>query len=151
MTDFDPNQFDALRTALLDLQGPGPAVPRELDDAILSDARRSFAARRRKWVRVQRIGAGLAAAALLAIAIRVLIPGANSPVRPLQRPQLAQAADINRDGHIDILDAFIVARHIARHDPLDPAWDLNGDGVVDQKDVDLIAHLAVRVEGGKPQ
>jgi hypothetical protein len=151
MTEFDPNQFAALKAALADLSGPGPSVPRELDHAILLEARRSFAARRRRWVIAQRIGAGLAAAAVLMIAVRVFVPAFRSSAPPSQRPQLAQAADINRDGRVDILDAFIVARHISRGEALDPAWDINGDGVVDQKDVDLIAHLAVRADGGKPQ
>jgi hypothetical protein len=151
MTEFDPNQFAALKAALADVSRPGPSVPPELDRAILSEARRSFAARRRRWAIAQRIGAGLAAAAVLTIAVRVFVPAFRLSAPPSQRPQLAQAADINRDGKVDILDAFIVARHIARGEALDPAWDINGDGVVDQKDVDLIAHLAVRADGGKQQ
>jgi hypothetical protein len=151
MTEFDPNQFDSLRAALGELYGHVPSVPASVDDSILSEARRSFARRRRTWALVQRIGVGLAAAAVLAIAVRAFFPSATSPVGPVQRPQLAQAADVNHDGRVDILDAYVVARHVARHEPLDPAWDINGDGVVDQKDVDLIAHLAVRVDGGKPQ
>lgn len=150
MTDFDPEQFERLRAGLMRLQPPGPRVPGKLDEAILADARRSVAMRRRRWMLVQRIGAGLAAAAVLAIAIRVFHPGSTSisPAPSSQRPQLAQAADVNHDGRVDILDAYVVARHIARHEPLDPAWDVNGDGVVDQKDVDLIAHMAVQTTGG---
>lgn len=151
MTEFDPGQFEKLKVALAELNGPGPDVPPELDRAILADARRAFAARRRKWVILQRISAGLAAAAVLAIAVRLFFPAMHSSVAPVQHAQLAQAADINHDGRVDILDAYIVARHIARHEPLDPAWDINHDGVVDQKDVDLIAHLAVQTDGGKPQ
>ena len=149
MTEFDPGQFEALRAGLKRMHGAGPAVPREIDEAILAGARRSLVARRRRWALVQRIGGAVAAAAVLAIAIRVFHPGASSPLPPTQRPQLAQAADVNHDGRVDILDAYVVARHIARHEPLDPAWDVNGDGVVDQKDVDLIAHLAVQTTGGK--
>jgi hypothetical protein len=153
MTDFDPEQFEALRAGLKRMETPGPRVPAELDEAILSDARQSFAARRRRWTLVQRIGGGLAAAAVLAIAVRVFYPPptTNAPMQAAHRPQLAQAADVNHDGRVDILDAYVVARHIARHEPLDPAWDVNGDGVVDQKDVDLIAHMAVQTEGGHPR
>jgi hypothetical protein len=151
MIEFDPDQLGNLKAALAEIHGRVPVVPAELDDAILSEARRSFARRRKLWTLAQRVGLGLAAAAVLAIAVRAFLPSATSRVAPLQRPQLAQAADVNRDGRVDILDAFVVARSIARHEPLDPAWDVNGDGVVDQKDVDLIAHLAVRVDGGKPQ
>ena len=151
MSEFDPDQLGNLKAALAQIHGRVPSVPAELDESILAGARRSFARRRKAWMLVQRIGLGLAAAAVLALAVRAFLPGATSPVGPLQRPQLAQAADVNHDGRVDILDAFVVARAIARHEPLDPAWDVNGDGVVDQKDVDLIAHLAVRVDGGKPQ
>lgn len=151
MSEFDPGQFEKLKTALSELHGSGPGVPSEVDREILAGARRAFAARRRRWVFVQRIGAGLAAAAVLALGVRLFFPGPHSVVAPVQRAQLAQAADINRDGRVDILDAYLVARHIARHEPLDSAWDINGDGVVDQKDVDLIAHLAVQTEEGKPQ
>lgn len=149
MTEFDFDQFPKLKAALAEMDSPGPSVPSELDQRILADARRSYAARRRRWVMIQRIGAGLAAAAVVVIAIRLFIPSAH-PAAPTSspRPQLAVAADINQDGRVDVLDAFVVARHIARHDPLDSAWDINGDGVVDQKDVDLIAHLAVQTTGG---
>lgn len=148
MTDFDPEQFERLRAGLMRLQPPRPRVPREVDEAILADARRSFVIRRRRWMLVQRIGAGLAAAAVLAIAIRVFHPTPVAPSAATPRPQVARVGDVNRDGRVDILDAYVVARHIARHEPLDPAWDVNGDGVVDQKDVDLIAHMAVQTTGG---
>jgi hypothetical protein len=150
MTEFDPNQFRLFKAELARLNEPGIAVPMELDEAILSGAKSSFDSRRRKWMIIQRIGAGLAAAAVLAIAVHIFLPSPHSP-GPLERPQLAQMADINHDGRVDILDAYVVARHIARHDSLDKAWDINGDGVVDQKDVDLIATLAVHVSGEKPQ
>lgn len=152
MSEFDLDPFQKLRAALAEAESPGPPVPSEIDRRILDQARRSYAARRRKWAIVQRIGAGLAAAAMIAIVVRLFVPGLRpKPPMPVARPQLAEAADINHDGRVDILDAFVVARHIARHEPLDPAWDINGDGVVDQRDVDLIAHLAVRANGANAQ
>lgn len=152
MTRFNPHddqaeQFPAeLREALVRLHDPGIAVPPEVDEFILSGARRSFHHRRRRWLLVRRVGAAVAAAAVLVIAVKVFVPTrtAPSPVAFSQRPQLAQAADVNHDGRVDIVDAYIVARKIAHHEPLDPAWDINGDGVIDQKDVDLIANMAVQ-------
>ena len=47
-----------------------------------------------------------------------------------------------------ILDAFALARHIEHGDRLDPRWDVNGDGVVDQTDVDWVATTAVRIDRG---
>jgi hypothetical protein len=152
MTEFEFNQFEKLKAALVEAEGARPPVPSEIDRQILAKARQSYVARRRTWAVLQRTGTGLAAAAVIAIAVRVFWPGVRpTTTAPAQRPQLAQAADINRDGRVDILDAYVVARHIARHEPLDPAWDVNGDGIVDQKDVDLIAHLAVRADAGKAQ
>jgi hypothetical protein len=150
MTEFDSNEFRLFKAELARLNEPGIAVPPELDEVILSGAKNAFNSRRRKWMIIQRIGAGLAAAAVLAIAVHIFLPSPHS-TGPIERPQLAQVADINHDGRVDILDAYVVARHIAQHDSLDKAWDINGDGIVDQKDVDLIATLAVHVSGEKPQ
>lgn len=150
MSQFDPNTFDrdpqlpaALGLALRDLH-PAVPTPPELDARILGAARLAYRARQRRSGWVRGLAAGLAAAAAIAIAFRVFIPAAHWSPSAAPRPQLAQVADINHDGRVDILDAYTVARHIARHDALDRAWDINGDGVVDQKDVDLIAHLAVQ-------
>ncbi|HXE56118.1 MAG TPA: dockerin type I repeat-containing protein, partial [Tepidisphaeraceae bacterium] len=156
MRQFDPDQDPLtqlpteLRDALIRSQEPPVAVPPQMDRAILSEARRIFAERRRRWVLIRRIGAAVAAAAVLAIAVRVYLPRQTppAPVASAQHPQpLIQVADINHDGHVDIVDALIVAQHIARHEPLDPTWDVNGDGIVDQKDVDLIAQMAVQAAG----
>jgi hypothetical protein len=147
MADFEFDQFPMFKEKLTRLHEPPLAVPAELDDAILAQAKRSYRVRVRRWAMVQRIGLGLAAAAVLAIGFRVFISRDPLPPAAFQRPQLAQLADVNHDGRVDILDAYSVARHIARHESLDAAWDVNGDGVVDQKDVDIIANLAVHVSG----
>lgn len=153
MAGFDPNP-DAtdldlpprLREAMVRMHLIDLPVPTELDRAILADAKRSFLRRRRAWMVISRLSIGIATAALVAIAVRVFVaaPSSHPPTAMVQPPRLYQIADVNHDGRVDILDAYIVARKIARHEPLDPAWDINGDGVVDQKDVDLIATLAVR-------
>ena len=111
---------------------------------ILSAARIRLS-RRRRVVAIVRWGFAAAAAALVVLVLRVNLVHAPSA------PQVAQAGDINHDGRVDILDAYIVARGIAHHDPLPAQWDVNGDGVVDQKDVDFIANQAVHVSGGTVQ
>lgn len=157
MSEFETGQSetpelpDGLRRALVGLHEPAVSVPREIDHAVLRDARLAFGRRRRLWIGTRWAAAVLAAAAMVVIAVRLFVnvpsrqegglaaaPGVGS------RPQLAQLADVNRDNRVNILDAYVVARHIARGEALDPAWDVNGDGVVDQKDVDLIANLAVQ-------
>jgi len=61
--------------------------------------------------------------------------------------------DINRDGHVDVLDAFALARRIETGGTLDPRWDINGDGRVDRADVNAIAARAVSLAqaGAEPK
>jgi hypothetical protein len=133
---------EVLRHALVDLQKPRIPVPGQIDVAILREARLTFGRRRRLWIGTRWAAAILAAAAMVTIAVRLFVTGIG-PDGGRERPQLAQVADVNHDNKVNILDAYIVARHISRHEALDPAWDVNGDGVVDQKDVDQIAQMAV--------
>ena len=67
--------------------------------------------------------------------------------RPSQ-PQFARE-DVNRDGRVDILDAFQLARE--KESGASPAGiDLNEDGRIDRRDAELIATHAVKLEkGGK--
>jgi hypothetical protein len=134
-----------IREALARLDEPEVQIPRQLDARILSDARAGFLRRRRFWLAARVAGGIAAAAAVVFVAIHLLVPRSNRPALATnQHLTLTQAADINHDGRVDILDAYILAQKIARRESLDPAWDLNGDGVVDQKDVDLIAGIAVQ-------
>jgi hypothetical protein len=62
-----------------------------------------------------------------------------------QTPTCARE-DLNHDGRVDILDAFQLARELRAGKK--PAVDLNGDGVVDERDADVIATRAVSLEKG---
>ncbi len=44
--------------------------------------------------------------------------------------------DFDHDGQITILDISLAARYFGTHNP---AYDLNGDGIVDRKDLDILA------------
>ncbi|MEO1129230.1 MAG: dockerin type I domain-containing protein [Planctomycetota bacterium] len=69
--------------------------------------------------------------------------------RAAERADFADAAhplDYDGDGVIDILDAFALARTIETQVAIEPMWDLNGDGVIDDDDVVVIAQAAVRLE-----
>src|SRR6185369_1280179 len=59
--------------------------------------------------------------------------------------------DINRDGRVDVLDAFALARRIETGGTLDPRWDINGDGRVDRADVNVIAARAVNLAQAEPE
>ena len=49
---------------------------------------------------------------------------------------------------VDILDAFALARQLKLGGTRNPQLDLNGDGVVDERDVASIAARAVKLEQG---
>jgi len=61
------------------------------------------------------------------------------------RPHYARE-DLNHDGKVDILDAFALARQVNSSAPLSTTSDINGDGVVDGRDVALIAAHAVQLK-----
>lgn len=110
-----------------------------LDEVILGAAARHFS--QMQMDRSQRVRgrwSRIAAAAVLALtailAIRIGVP-ASTPA------QLAR--DINRDGRADILDAFTLARRIDSGGVLPTAFDIDGDGSVNQRDVDAISARAV--------
>jgi hypothetical protein len=129
------------------LYTPPGAVPRETDQAIGTAAWRhcdALRARRRIrwWGRL-----GVAAAAVFACFwFRDIWQGPKVP--PVTAPPLAGWVDINRDGRVNILDAFALARQLDRGGPVDQSWDYNHDGVVNRADVDAIAMKAVRLDGG---
>ena len=56
--------------------------------------------------------------------------------------------DLNRDGRVDILDAFQLARQLQSGNDPGAGSDLNSDGEVDRRDVEIIAAQAVRLEKG---
>ncbi|HEX5245114.1 MAG TPA: dockerin type I domain-containing protein [Tepidisphaeraceae bacterium] len=118
-----------------------PTVPCELSARLLASAKASYVIRGRRR-RIMRWSAliGLAAAIII-LSILFLLPNHSS------NQHLAQIGDVNHDGRVDILDAYVVAKAISTGGNLDPAWDVNHDGVVDQKDVDWIAAAAVNVTG----
>ncbi len=56
--------------------------------------------------------------------------------------------DLNRDGNVNILDSFALARELKKGQSLPARFDVNGDGVVDERDVALIAAHAVAIGKG---
>lgn len=133
---------------------PTVQVPASVDLAILNAARAHLAGqvhgggrsmgslRYRRVLRWAGTGAAVAAAAAAVLLVTL------RPATPSGTPHAALAGDINGDNRVDVLDAYLVARTLAdktRPVSLPAAWDVNHDGVVDQKDVDWIAAAAVRV------
>jgi hypothetical protein len=144
--DSTPEPLPQLTEDLAALYDHTPGVAAEVDAAIMAAARAAFG-RQRRFRLLLRWGGGVAAAAALVL-LAVRIAGTFHPTGgPLQEhPTVAFAReDILHHGRVDILDAFYLARQIQRHAKPQAAWDINQDGVVDQKDVDAIAAAAVRV------
>ena len=150
----DPEVPEPLGAALRNLYA-APPVPAAMDAEILREARAGFARRRRFRLAF----AGAAAAAAAGIALAFLIPalmetgtGTGRGVSSSQMLMVAPAADedIDRDGKVDILDAFVVARLIQVRGDIDRSYDVNGDGAVDQSDVDRIAAVAVNTSDTLP-
>ena len=92
-----------------------------------ADVRRRILAPRRTWRPVAAAAAALLIGAAAWFALRPSVPG-----------------DIDRSGRVDIIDAYALAVRI-RSGQLDAAYDLNGDGKVDDQDVDEIARRSVAI------
>jgi hypothetical protein len=135
----DPDQLDPgkLAAALRAAYTHRADIPPSVESAILSTSRQSFDARRRRRMTI-RWATSLAAALTLA----VILHRPTTPL-PTQIVKSAIKGDLNADGRIDMTDALLLAKHVAAHDKSDTAWDTNGDGIIDQKDIDALAAIAV--------
>lgn len=129
-----------LLAALKEVSRRDVFVPPYVDNAILKAAREhlhkpaasTFVFRR--WM----LWPALAALCLLTLCVARLMITSN-------QPRYARE-DLNHDGKVDILDSFALARELKAGKPLPAAYDINGDGVVDQRDVALIAAHAVELK-----
>ena len=121
------------------------SVPPELDRAIIDKAHQHFIPKhwRHRVFRHVSIWRVAAAAAVIIFAFSLNLTEKPGPSTSRTVLIKAQAIDIDRNGRVDILDAFKLARHIESANRTDKKWDINEDGVVNGKDVDLVASAAV--------
>ena len=130
---------------------PQAGVPSEVNRAVMDRAFNHFAAlqsdksRRRRVHWVWRVAA---AAAVIIFAFSLDLTKQTGPTTENFSIGKTQAIDIDRNGRVDILDAFKLARHIETAGPAESAWDINGDGQIDRSDVDMVALAAVRLDKG---
>ena len=119
-------------------------IPPHIDSVVLVRARPQLAAIRRRHARRRNT------TRLLALAAAFVVIGwiVNLTLNPMTGIRATAPEDINRDGRVDILDAFQLARQIRSGKALSTKLDLNGDGRVDAADVALIARKAVSLEQG---
>ena len=124
---------------------PTPAVSRFTDQQILAAANQQSVRRNRmRWTIRYAIGSVAAAAAVILIAVKMT--HREQPSFEADRAAVASSEDVNRDGKLDILDAYFMARKAAANEPLAKEWDFNHDGTVDSKDVDVVALSAVKIK-----
>ncbi len=131
-----------------ELRADIPPVPPQADARILDQARQHTARlrrhRKRRWLLALVVPAAAAAVALVAV-----LPLDSRPPPPVAPPP-SEAADLNADGELNILDAFVLARAVEQGRTA-PEWDQDGDGRVGAPDVELLARSAVSVPtGGAP-
>ena len=138
----EPQAPPRLVAALKELPPRRVFVPPTLDERVIRAARQHLAAPQRTgWVGLRPWLSWLAlAASCFVIAMLVLLTIRKTPTRQA-------SADLNHDGQVDILDAFQLERDLqARKKAVGP--DVNGDGVVDGKDVTALAAKAVALPKG---
>jgi hypothetical protein len=166
-----PSKLSADLNALFE---PQVGVPPEVDRAVMDRAVEHFAALQSGQGKLWRGRPGLAsrwhlasgkkqgqdalathwawriaaAAAVIIFAFSLDLTKQTGPATDSFSISKTQPVDIDRNGRVDILDAFKLARHIESADRIETEWDFNGDGLIDRNDVDVVALAAVRLEKG---
>jgi hypothetical protein len=172
-TNIDEN-LDAppkLVAALRKLPQESVFVPPTIDEALMKAARQHLSRPEKKkagWFRLMPWAVatgGLAAVVFLAYphvkesagtrgstfsrsakAVHRGSENAGSAIPPQIQGLASVREDLNRDGKVDILDAFMLAKRLHGTPVSDRTFDINGDGVVDHRDVEIIAVHAVSLE-----
>lgn len=151
----------AMRAQLRDEFGspsgrPSAAEWARVDAVIQHEAASHFSKTPDKPVlwRIGRIAAALATAAMVGIVVWI---NSSTDRRADESPRMTSSetparpphpGDINRDGRLDILDAYLLQRRIETAAKIEAQWDLTRDGQVDQRDVQAIAAQSVKLAGG---
>jgi len=156
--DLDLGVSPEFSADLRTLFKPQFSVPPQLDRAIIDKAHQHFIPKHWRHRIFQHVSLWRIAAAAAVIIFAFSLNLTQKPGPSTSRSVLvgAQAVDIDRNGRVDILDAFKLARHIESADA-EKKWDINGDGFVNRKDVDLVASAAVSLPlqgtppGGNPK
>jgi hypothetical protein len=154
--DFDEIEDtlpEVVKSALSVRYGAAPSVPSEIDESILADARRHFEqsgpaslrpARRRKisawkWTAI----ASTITAACAAFVVWQPAEKSGEAFTEATKVQDSAGSDVDRNGRVDILDAFALARQM--RDGVGSGHDINRDGRFDQLDIELVARESVKL------
>ena len=149
--DLDLKVNPKLSEDLNTLFKPQFSVPPEIDRAIIDKAHQHLIPKHWRHRIFHHISLWRVAAAAAVIIFAFSLNLTQEPGPSTSRTVLvkAQAVDIDRNGRVDILDAFKLARHVEFSGRTEKKWDVNGDGLVDRNDVDLVALSAVRLDKNK--
>ncbi len=143
--NLDLKVSDRLKSDLKTIFKSEQKVPLEIDRAILDKASQKLVSPRNHFYILRWAGPVAAAAAIL-ICTYVFV-NQKAPVAKLQT-SVKSNIDIDSSGRVDILDAFKLAKQIQTENTVDIKWDINGDGRVDDDDVQIIAYAAVSLNKG---
>lgn len=119
-------------------------VPPQVDETILARARQHLAAiapQKHDWQPLTWWGA---LAASLALVAGWWFRPDKPPLTTTEKAAVLPG-DINGDQQVDVLDALAMSQRIEQG-TANGLSDLNGDGVIDQRDAEWIARQAVRLE-----
>lgn len=144
------------------LRGAGVDIPADVDSRLRAMARARAAAVRsadRKRARPRRTiyfswPGWVAAAAMVLIAVGVTMSVRRREARTVASRLTDAAADttdtmdIDRDGTIDIVDAYLMSRRLGTRAEAPPSWDFDRDGAVGEADVKAVAMQAVALADG---
>ena len=169
----EPKAPVKLVTDLKDLHKEHIFVPPKVDQSILNAAREQLEETSREPIEptavdqpwIPQWAPWAAAAASLMLLLFLTLPGEKQtspsalakasapadkvalmqePSSPTNKAIMISRKDINKDGQVDILDAFTLARRI-QTGAIEENWDINGDGQVNQADVEEISAFAVKL------
>jgi len=136
---------DRFSADLKELLEPPKPVPQSVDKKIIEMAQKKFI--RKHPYKFLRWLAPVAAAAAIILAVFL-----NAPQQLSRESALSQKVfikeDIDHSGRVDILDAMKLDMQIKNAAAANLDFDFNKDGLVNKKDVDIIAYAAVRINKG---
>ncbi|MEX0654409.1 MAG: dockerin type I repeat-containing protein [Phycisphaeraceae bacterium] len=148
--EADPARDETLQRDLNARYGRQPLVPPAVDETVLAEARSHFAAvhqarARQRW---RLAGAGIAAAALLAVSVWLIGPLAFDAAAPVGQAQRSgdvpgEPGDMNGDGVVDVLDMLVLARELEAGMAPPSHADVTGDGDVTFDDLHALGQQIV--------
>ena len=102
-----------------------------------------------RWSVVWKVAAA-AAVIIFAFSLDLTLKPEVQEEPEMSRMAISKGAnfDIDNNGRVDILDAFMLARRIESENYNEKQFDINNDGLVNRDDIDKIAMAAVRLNKG---